>query len=130
MQNSNMLIRALRANALFSAGSAIAMLLAADWLARNLGFGGTAYVVVVAAGLLVFALQLGNIVRTREIRRWEILAIITADFGWVLGSGVLAVIFFDTISRAGLILIDIVAVVVLYLAVQQLIGLRLLKAEA
>ena len=78
-----LLMRSLKLNAVFSAVSAVAMLLAAGWVAEQVGLSGPANVYAVAIFLLFFAAQLGNIVRTGKVRTWEIIVIITGDLLWV-----------------------------------------------
>lgn len=125
---TTLLHRALAWNAAFSAASAILMVLIANWLAAQLGLPGPLPIYLVAGGLAVFALQLGNIVRTHEYRNWEISSIILGDLAWVAASAILVAIYFDRLTIAGLFIVDAVAMIVLYLAIQQIRGLRLLRA--
>jgi hypothetical protein len=124
ISDNHPLLRALTLNAAFSAFSALAMFVAGGWLAEQLGLESAATVYAVAAFLLLFALQLGNIVRTRNIRTWEITGIIAGDIAWVLGSIVLVALYYHSIPATGLMLIDIVAVAVLSFAILQARGLR------
>lgn len=121
---SELLMRGLKMNAVFSTLSAVAMLLAANWVAEQVGLPGPANVYAVAIFLLFFAAQLGNIVRTRTIRTWEIVAIIVGDLLWVAGSVVLGAIYFRSFSTIGALLVDAVALAVLIFAVMQIRGLR------
>ena len=121
---SELLMRGLKMNAVFSTLSAVAMLLAANWVAEQVGLPGPANVYAVAVFLLFFAAQLGNIVRTRTIRTWEIVAIIVGDLLWVAGSVVLGAIYFRSFSTIGALLVDAVALAVLIFAVMQIRGLR------
>ncbi|RZV38682.1 MAG: hypothetical protein EX272_02155 [Chromatiales bacterium] len=98
----------------------------ATWLAPQLGLSGPLPIYVVAGGLAVFALQLGNIVRTRNYRRWEISSIIAGDLAWVAGSVILVAMYFERLTVTGLFIVDAVALIVLIFAIQQLRGLRLL----
>ena len=124
MSNNDLLFRALRLNALFSGISALLLLAAAPWLATQLGLG-SAMPVYVTAGLLgLFALQLAHIVRTRQIRVAEIVGIIGGDFAWVIGSAVFVALFYASMTLIGLVLVDAVALAVLYFAIQQIRGLR------
>ena len=77
----------------------------------------------VAVFLLLFAAQLGNIVRTRRVRTWEIVAIIAGDLAWVVGSVILGAIHFRSFTIAGAVLVDLVALAVLVFAILQLRGL-------
>jgi len=125
MQKSNqLLIRGLTLNAMFSTVSAIAMLLAADWVAGQVGLPGPGNVYAVAIFLVIFAAQLANIVRTGKIRTWEIVAIIAGDLLWVAGSVVLGVLYFRSFTTIGAVMIDAVALAVLIFAIMQIRGLR------
>ena len=128
MKNENLLLHALRMNAAFSSISALALLLAAPWIARQLGLHTAVPVYVVGAGLILFALQLWHIVRTRHIRDWEIRGIIGGDIAWVVGSAVLVALFYSQMTLPGLVLVDLVAVAVLFFAIQQIRGLRQLRS--
>jgi hypothetical protein len=128
--NDTLLIRALRLNAMFSATSAGLLLLAAPWVAAQLGLPGTLPVYATAALLAAFALQLASIVRSGRIRSWEIAGIIGGDIAWVVGSMILVAVFYRSLSLAGLIIVDAVAVAVLYFAIQQIRGLRAVRRDA
>ncbi len=128
--SNNLLLRGLTMNAIFSAFSAVTMLLAADWVARQVGLPGPANVYAVAIFLVFFALQLGNIVRTGTIRTWEIVAIIVGDLLWVAGSVVLGVLYFRSFSMIGAVLVDAVALAILIFAIMQIRGLRAYRRNA
>ena len=130
MTSNNLLLHALRMNAAFSALSALMLLIAAPWVAAQLGLASPVPVYVVGAGLVGFALQLWNIVRTGEIRRWEIRAIIGGDIAWIVGSAVLVALCYAQITLTGLLLVDFIALAVLYFAVQQIRGLKALRRSA
>lgn len=127
LSDNHLLLRALKLNAIFSGFSALFMFATGPWLATQLGLGGALPVYFTAGLLLVFAAQLANIVRTREIRHWEIVSIIAGDLAWVIGSVVLVALFYDSISGAGLVLVDFVALAVLAFAIMQIRGLRALS---
>jgi hypothetical protein len=127
---SDLLMRALKMNAVFSGLSAVAMLLAADWIAQQVGLPGPANVYAVAVFLLFFAAQLGNIVRIQAIRTWEIVSIIVGDLLWVLGSIVLGAMYFRSFSTIGAVLVDAIALAVLIFAVMQIRGLREYRRDA
>ena len=130
MSDNILLLRALRLNAIFSASSALMLLLAGPWVAAQLGLTSVMPVYATAALLGVFALQLGNIVRTRKIHNLEVATIIFADIAWVIGSVVLSALFYSSLTVAGLVLVDVVAIVVLYLAIQQIRGLKAVRTDA
>ena len=128
--NNELLMRGLAMNAIFSASSAVALLLAADWVAAQLALPGTADVYAVGIFLVLFAAQLGNIVRTGRIRTWEIVAIITGDLIWVAGSIVLGALYFRSFSTIGAVLVDVCALAVLIFAVMQIRGLNQYRRHA
>lgn len=130
MSDNILLLRALRLNAIFSASSALMLLLAGPWVAAQLGLTSVMPVYATAALLGVFALQLGNIVRTRKIHNLEIASIIFADIAWVIGSVILSALFYSSLTVTGLVLVDVVAIVVLYLAIQQIRGLKAVRTDA
>lgn len=121
------LLNALRLNAWFSGISAALLILAAPWVASQLGLPGPVPVYAVAGLLVAFALQLARIVRTGDIRAAEIIGIIAADLAWVLGTAALVAMFYPALTIAGLVLVDVVALAVLFFAVQQIRGLRALR---
>ena len=124
MSEHTLLLRALRWNAIFSGLSAAGMLLGAEWFAEQFSLGSQMPVNGIAVFLLLFSLRLTSIVKSGRIRQWEIGAIIAGDFAWVLASFGIVVVFFHSITNAGLFLIDLVAMTVLFLALQQIRGLR------
>lgn len=121
---ASLLIRGLAFNAVFSTASAVAMLLAADWVAAQVGLPGPANVYAVAIFLVFFAAQLANIVRTGTIRTWEIVAIIAGDLMWVGGSVVLGALYYRSFTITGAVLVDAIAVAILIFAIMQIRGLR------
>lgn len=127
MTRALLLLKALRLNAWFSGVSAVFLLLAAPWIAAQLGLAGSLPVYVVGSLLIVFALQLANIVRTGTIRTPEIIGIIAGDLAWVIGSIALVAMFYARLTIPGLVLVDIVTLAVLFFAVQQIRGLRALR---
>jgi hypothetical protein len=130
MSDNTLLLRALRLNVIFSASSALMLLLAGPWVAAQLGLTSVMPIYVTAVLLGLFAVQLGNIVRTRKIHDLEIAGIIFADVAWVLGSVVLGALFYSSLTTAGLVLVDGVAIAVLYLAIQQIRGLKAIHRGA
>ena len=120
---NDLLIKGLTFNAVFSSVSALAMLLAADWVAAQIGLPGPANVYAVAIFLVFFAAQLANIVRTGKIRSWEIAAIIVADLLWVIGSVALGARYYRDFTAIGAVLVDVIAMAVLIFAIMQMRGL-------
>jgi hypothetical protein len=130
LSNNNLLLRALRMNAIFSAFSAVLMFVAGNWLAEQFALKSPVPVYAVGAFLGLFSLQLANVVRTRHIREWEVKGIISGDIAWVIASLGLVGIYYESISATAVMLVDIVAVVVLYFAIRQIRGLRAYRAIA
>ncbi len=121
---NNLLLRALKLNALFSGFSALCMLIAGKWLAAQFSLDSATDIYVVAGCLAAFALMLANIVRTKAIRTWEIMSIIIGDIVWVVASVTLVAVFYETITLAAVVLVDLVAIAVLVFAVIQIRGLK------
>lgn len=124
ISDNNLLIRALTMNAIFSGFSALFMFVSAAWLAQQFALGSAIPVYAIAAFLAVFAFNLANIVRTRNIRSWEIKSIISGDLAWVAGTVAIIILYYQTITQTALILLDVVAVAVLFFAIQQIRGLK------
>ena len=127
MSKDNLLLRALRMNAYFSGISSLALLSAAPWLAAQLGLGGSLPVYAVAVLLALFALQLARIVRSRDIKTLEVAGIIGSDIAWVVASAVLVALYYPSMTAIGIVLVESVALVVLFFAIQQLRGLRVVR---
>ncbi len=130
ISNNNRLLRALTLNAMFSGFSALLMFISGTWLAQQFALSSAVPIYGVAGFLAVFALQLANIVRTRTIRTWEITAIISGDIAWVVASIALITLYYQSITAAAVMLVDIVAVAVLFFAIQQIRGLREFRRTA
>jgi hypothetical protein len=124
LSDTNALLRALRMNGVFSGSSAILMFVAANWLKVQFSLQSPAAIYAVGGFLALFAVQLGNIVRSRRIRRWEIKCIIGGDIAWVVASLVLVALYESSMTAVAVMLVDFVTVAVLFLAIQQIRGLR------
>jgi len=130
MNKEHPLIRALKMNAVFTGVSALFLFAAASWFATQLGLADAIPVYIVAALLTLFAVQLSAIVRSRKIRFLEVAGIIGGDLAWVGASIVLVGLYYESITTAGLMLIDVVSIAVLTFAVLQIRGLRAYRREA
>lgn len=128
MRQSNLLIKALAANAAFSGFSAITLILFSGWIASQLGLPDTTPVVITGVALALFALQLAAIAKSRRVKTWEILSIIVGDLIWVVASVVLGIIYIDQLTTIGQVLVFGVALVVLVFAECQGIGLKRWRA--
>ncbi len=127
ISDNHLLLRALTLNAMFSGFSALSMFIAGPWLAEQFGLNSVIPIYVVAGFLAVFAIQLGNIVRSKNIRSWEIKSIISGDIAWVIASVAIITLYYQVITPTALILLDIVAVAVLSFAIMQIRGLKLYR---
>ena len=124
MSDNNLLLRALTLNAIFSGFSALLMFIAGGWLAAQFALESAIPIYAIAGFLAVFAFQLTVIVRTKNIRTWEITSIIVGDIAWVVASVAIVILYYRMITPAALILVDAVAVAVLFFAVMQIRGLK------
>ncbi len=118
--NSNLLRRALLANAIFSALSGVILLLASKRLAQLLGTSVS--LVPIGVMLLIYAAGLLWNARRENISRMEAWIAVILDVAWVAGSAI--IIFAGVLTATGNWMVAIVADVVLLFAVLQLIGLR------
>ncbi len=124
ISDNKLLLRALTLNGVFSGFSAVFMFVSAPWLAEKFALSSTVPIYGVATILTAFAFQLGNIVRSKNIRSWEIKSIISGDIAWVLASVAVIIRYYQSITPTALFLLDFVAVAVLFFAVMQIRGLK------
>ena len=124
LSNNHPLLRALTFNAIFSGFSALFMFVAGKWLAEQFGLQGPFLIYLLGSFLALFAVQLASIVRSRQIKVWEIKGIISGDLAWVAASVALIALYYQSITAAGLMLLDVVTVAVLFFAIMQIRGLR------
>ena len=124
ISDNSLLLRALTLNAMFSGFSALFMFISGGWLAAQFGLSNAVPIYVAAGFLGVFALQLINIVRSKNIRTWEIKGIISGDIAWVAASVAIIILYYQSITPTALILLDVVAVAVLCFAIMQIRGLQ------
>ena len=130
ISDNNLLLRALTLNAIFSGFSALLMFISGGWLAEQFALESAVPIYAIAGFLAVFALQLGNIARTKNIRPWEIKSIISGDIAWVVASVALIILYYQSITATAVILVDVVAVAVLFFAIMQIRGLREFRRTA
>jgi len=124
LSDNHPLLRALTLNAVFSGFSALLMLVAGGWLAAQFRLPNAIPIYAIGGFLALFALQLANIVRTKNIRTWEIKSIISGDIAWVIASVAIIILYYQSVTKTALILVDIAAAGVLFFAIQQIRGLR------
>ena len=121
---NHLLLRALTLNAVFSGFSALLMFISGGWLAAQFALNSAIPIYAIAGFLTVFAIQLASIVRTRNVRTWEIKSIIAGDIAWVVASIFVIVLFYRSFTPAALVLLNVIAVAVLFFAVMQICGLN------
>jgi len=114
--------KALMGNALFSTLSGLTILLAQGWVLRILGLPSSVNLLVLGAGLIVFAVTLVINARKQKVKKSDAWIAVCMDLTWVLGSYVL--IFIVPFSTAGKWVVGVVAELVLLFALLQFLGIR------
>jgi len=114
--------KALMGNALFSTLSGFTILLAQGWVLRILGLPSSVNLLVLGAGLIVFAVTLVINARRQQVKKSDAWIAVCMDLAWVLGSYVL--IFIVPFSTEGKWVVGVVAELVLLFAVLQFLGIR------
>jgi|SRR5205807_4560159 len=117
-----LLRKALIGNALFSTVSGLTILFAQGWVLRILGLPSSVNLLVLGAGLIVFAVTLVVNARRQQVKKSDAWIAVLMDLAWVLGSYVL--IFIVPFSTEGKWVVGVVAELVLVFAVLQFIGIR------
>jgi hypothetical protein len=124
---SNILTRALAANAAFSAVSGVALVAGAAPLAGWLGIPSWLGVAI-GTGLVLFAVSVARVARSPQRR--DVRQVIGLDIAWVIGAIVITVGFPHAMSTAGLWALGIVTVAVADFAAFQALGLRRQEVSA
>lgn len=117
----DLLIGALRANAVFSATTGTALALLAVPLGSWLGIE-TWISIGLGLGLVGFAVAL--IVLARDPKPALVRVVVVADTAWVIGAIIVIAVFPQAMSTAGLWALGTASVIVGGLAVGQFVGLR------
>lgn len=102
----------LQLNAAFTTAGAIGMLAARGTLPGLFGLDGPVLPDIVAIGLLAYAAILLLVARRSPVSREALLAFTAADAAWVVGSGLVLVLFWGQISPIARVLVLAVAMVV------------------
>jgi len=118
----NKLQKALKANALFSSISGIIMILLNHQIANLFGTANNTVFWIVGLILIYFAITIWYEIRKQ--RRLAVLWIIIQDYAWVIGSLILIIINPFQITQIGNLIIGIIALIVLYMGINQMIGLK------
>lgn len=122
--DAQLLVKALRANGVFSMLSGIVILLIQQPLANWFGQINPLYLAGLGIGLILFALRLLYLAGPGQLFKLEAQIIIGSDIGWVAGSLVLLAAFYRQIAIPGILLMLAIALVVGGFAFMQTQGLR------
>ena len=118
----NKLQKALKINALFSSTFGIIMILLNHQIAKLFGTNNNTVFWIIGLILIYFALTIRyEIVKQRKI---AIIWIIIQDYIWVLGSLILIIFNPFKITFIGNLVIGIIALIVLYMGINQMIKLK------
>lgn len=118
----NKLQKALKANALFSSISGIIIMLLNRQIANLFGTNNNTVFWIVGLILVYFAMTIWyEITKQRKI---AVLWIIIQDYTWVLGSLILIVFNPFQITQIGNLIIGIIALIVLFMGINQMIALN------
>ncbi|REE24698.1 hypothetical protein DFQ09_1032 [Winogradskyella pacifica] len=118
----NKLQKALKVNALFSSISGIIMILLNHQIANLFGTINNTVFWIVGLILIYFAITIWYEIRKQ--RRLAVLWIIIQDYAWVIGSLLLIIINPFQITQIGNLIIGIIALIVLYMGINQMIALK------
>jgi hypothetical protein len=122
VERACLLRKALIGNALFSTVSGLTILFAQGWVLRILGLPSSVNLLVLGAGLIVFAVTLVINARKQQVKKSDAWIAVCMDVAWVIGSYVL--IFILPFSTEGKWVVAVVAEAVLVFAVLQFVGIR------
>ena len=118
----NNLQKALTINALFSSISGTLMILLNLQIAHLFGTTNNTVFWIVGIILIYFAITIWYEI-TKQ-RKFAVLWIIIQDFTWVLGSLILIIFNPFQVTGIGNLIIGIIALIVLYMGINQMIGLK------
>ena len=118
---------ALVGNATFSSITGLFIIVAHDWIAHLLGVGGSAGMIGLGIGLLVFAATLLINARRPELKLTDAWAVVLMDLVWVAGSYVILLV--APFTAEGRWVIAAVADLVLVFAVLQWMGIHRIQSH-
>jgi hypothetical protein len=110
--------KALKINALFSGISGLVLLLFNQKIAALFGMHKNTYFWIIGFVLIYFSITIWY--EIKQQRKLAVIWIIIQDFAWVLGSIIILIFHPLNISKIGNTLIAIVAIVVLFMGLNQL----------
>jgi hypothetical protein len=118
----NQLQKALKANTIFSSTSGILLIVLNNQIANLFGTVNNTIFWIVGIALIYFALTIGYEIKKQ--RKPAVIWIIIQDFTWVLGSLILLIFNPYATTQTGLSLIGAVALIVLYMGINQMRALK------
>ncbi|WP_299160640.1 hypothetical protein [uncultured Tenacibaculum sp.] len=118
----NKLQNALKINALFSGISGILLIVINQQIAKIFGTNNNTLFWIVGVILIYFALTIWYEIKRQ--RKLAVIWIIIQDYTWVLGSIFLIIFKPFQITKTGSLVIGIIALIVLYMGVNQMINLN------
>lgn len=110
--NAKLLVRAFNANGLFSFGSGLLILFATQRLSHWFGQLEPMIFSGLGIGLILFAARLFYLAGPGKLHQLEAKIVIGSDIGWVVGSAVLASLFFSEIATVGIIIMSLISLLV------------------
>ncbi|WP_271855689.1 hypothetical protein [Patiriisocius marinus] len=118
----NNLQKALKTNALFSSISGIILILLNKPIAKLFGTNNNTVFWIIGLALIYFSITIRYEIKKQ--RKLAINWIIIQDYIWVLGSLILIIINPFEITLIGNLIIGTIALIVLYMGINQMIGLK------
>ncbi|MHA7059621.1 hypothetical protein ACWGOQ_0020510 [Aquimarina sp. M1] len=118
----NKLQKALKINALFSSTSGVIMILLNHQIAKLFGTNNNSIFWIVGLILMYFALTIWYEI-TKQ-RKLAVIWIVIQDYIWVLGSLILIIFNPFGITLTGKLIIGTIALIVLYMGINQMKGLK------
>jgi len=121
----NKLQNALRINALFSASSGVFLILLNQKIAQIFGTNNNTVFWIIGIALIYFSSTIWYEIKKQRTK--AIVWIIIQDYTWVLGSIFLLLFNPFDITQIGNLIIGIVAIVVLFMGINQMVQLKSMK---
>lgn len=118
----NNLQKALKTNALFSSISGIILILLNKPIAKLFGTNNNTVFWIIGLALIYFSITIRYEIKKQ--RKLAINWIIIQDYIWVLGSLILIIINPFEITLIGNLIIGTIALIVLFMGINQMIGLK------
>lgn len=123
MNKTNLLRSALWLNAIFSTLCAFCLLIKPIMIGQVLGWQYPLIYQGLGLGLLIFGIDLMHQASRQRLSALRALASSLADFGWVIGTIIITVLFGETLTLSGELLLISIALFVLFCGVLQTIGI-------